>query len=139
MIILCYATLTIFALRINVSVAALKMSEELRWTATETGNVLSSLYYGYTAGQIPSIILAEKHGGSRALGVSVGASTLINILIPFASRVSIKWTYILQIMMGFFQAGCFPACYHLYPRWMPTSERTIMVAFVVTGVYMVQL
>jgi sugar phosphate permease len=137
MIVLCYAALTTFAIRVNLSVAVLKMSEELGWNTAETGNFLSSVYYGYTIGQIPSIIFAEKFGGSQTLGISIGASTLINILIPIASRHSIQWTYVLQTLVGFFQAGCFPACYHLYPRWMPTSERTIMVAFVVTGVYMV--
>lgn len=137
MIILCLSTLIIFILRINMSVVSLKITEDLKWTQTELQTVLSSLYYGYAIGQLPSNFLAHKYGGTLALGISIIGSCLLNLFIPIISKISIKYVIILQVFIGYFQAGAFPACYYLYPRWMPISERTVMVAFVVTGVYMV--
>lgn len=137
MIILCFSTLIIFTLRINMSVTALTIASELEWNEVELGHVYSSLYYGYALGQIPSNLLSQKYGGKYVLGVSIMVSCFLNLFVPVASKTSISSIITLQIFIGLFQAGCFPACYYLYPRWMPLNERTLMVSFVVTGVYMV--
>lgn len=137
MIILCFSTFIIFILRINMSVATLQIAKDLSWTETELQNVLSSLYYGYAFGQLPFNFLSHKYGGSIALGISVTISCILNLFIPIASKTSISSVMILQVFVGFFQAGAFPSCYYLYPRWMPVSERTIMVGFVISGVFLV--
>ncbi len=72
------------------------------------------------------------------LGVSVVGSSLLNPLIPTVSRASITGTLLFQSIIGLVQSLAFPSCYWMYPRWMPVVERTIMVAFVVSGVFLVR-
>jgi MFS transporter, ACS family, solute carrier family 17 (sodium-dependent inorganic phosphate cotransporter), other len=43
-----------YMLRVNISVAAVKMEESLGWTSTQKGLVFSSFYIGYALGQMPS-------------------------------------------------------------------------------------
>jgi sugar phosphate permease len=131
------ATMITFIMRINMSVASLQMALEFNWNENELGYVLSSFYWGYAFGQIPSILLAEKFGGSIILGTSVMMSAALNLLIPSLSKISLISMLILQTLTGLFQAAAFPSCYYLYPRWMPVVERTVMVGFVISGVFLV--
>ena len=71
------------------------------------------------------------------MGVSVVASSFLNLFVPSAAASSLGTALFLQALIGLIQAAAFPSCYYLYPRWMPVSERTIMVAFVVSGVFLV--
>ena len=137
-IILFLATMISFILRINLSIVSLKMSEEYLWNNKQLSLLFSSFYIGYSIGQIPSILFAEKYGGSIILGTSIAISSFLNALIPLISKRSFIGLLVIQILNGLFQAAAFPSCYYLYPRWMPINERTIMVGFVISGVFLVR-
>ena len=138
-IVLCLSTLLLFILRINISITFLKMSENLSWSNSSLQLIFSSLYYGYAIGQLPANFLSNKYGGTFTLGLCITMSCLLNLLIPIIAKISVSYLIVLQVLIGYFQAGVFPSCYYLYPRWMPISERTVMVAFVVLGVYLVKI
>lgn len=139
MMVLCTATMTVYIMRISMSVAALEMSIDLNWSTSQLGLILSAYYWGYAAGQIPSILLAKKYGGTIVLGISVVGSAMLTPLIPVVSRMSFGMILFLQAVVGVIQSMAFPSCYWMYPRWMPVSERTLMVAFVVSGVFIVSM
>ena len=43
-----------YTLRVNMSVAIKDIAEDLNWSDSQKGLVLSSFYWGYTIGQIPA-------------------------------------------------------------------------------------
>ena len=43
-----------YSLRVNVSVAAVKMEDALGWSQSQKGLLFSSFYIGYAIGQMPS-------------------------------------------------------------------------------------
>ena len=57
--------------RVNISVAAIAMKEDLGWTQTEKGLVLSSFFVGYMLFMFASGWLATRYGGKRVLGLAV--------------------------------------------------------------------
>ncbi|HEX7375412.1 MAG TPA: MFS transporter, partial [Steroidobacteraceae bacterium] len=57
--------------RVNISVAAVTMKEQLGWSQTEKGLVLSSFFIGYLLFMLASGWLATRYGGKRVLGVAV--------------------------------------------------------------------
>ena len=59
---MCSGLMVNYTLRVNMSVAVEDLSEELGWSSSEEGLMLSSFYWGYTLGQIPAGRLAHRHG-----------------------------------------------------------------------------
>jgi len=58
----------VYTLRVNMSVAASDMKDELGWSDAEKGLVLSSFYWGYAVGQIPASRLIQKYGAKWIFG-----------------------------------------------------------------------
>ena len=56
---LCSGVIIVYTLRVNMSVAAPKMRDDLGWSDSQKGLVLSSFYWGYAAGQIPASYIAQ--------------------------------------------------------------------------------
>ena len=61
-VLLCFAAAFISYIdRSNLSVAAIAMKEEFRWSETTKGFVLSSFFVGYMLLQVPSALLANRY------------------------------------------------------------------------------
>jgi ACS family sodium-dependent inorganic phosphate cotransporter len=135
--ILFLATLITFLLRVCMSVTALQMKVDFGWSENDLGMVLSSYYWGYSLGQVPSILIAEKFGGKLTLGIGVFIPSLLNFLVPTCSKFSVSYTVTLQALIGIAQSAAFPSCYYLFPRWIPLLERTIMVSYCMSGIFLV--
>lgn len=58
-----------YLLRVNISVAAQDMRDELHWTESQKGFVLSSFYWGYAVGQIPASRVAQRYGAKWTFGL----------------------------------------------------------------------
>jgi sugar phosphate permease len=58
---LCSGVAINYTLRVNISVAAPSMKEELNWNEKDRGYVLSAFYWGYALGQVPSSKLAQVY------------------------------------------------------------------------------
>lgn len=56
---LCSGVIIVYTLRVNMSVAAPKMTDELNWTEAQKGYVLSAFYWGYALGQLPASFVAQ--------------------------------------------------------------------------------
>ncbi|MFO1394618.1 MAG: ACS family MFS transporter [Steroidobacteraceae bacterium] len=120
--------------RVNISVAAVAMREELGWTQTEKGLVLSSFFVGYMLFMYPSGWLARRYGGHVVLGVAVIAWSVFTLLTPAAAAVSVGTLVAARICMGLGEAAIFPATVELFSRWIPTVERTRAIARFLSGI-----
>lgn len=41
-----------------------------------------------------------------------------------------------RVLIGFFESASFPAIYHFFPIWVPTTEKTFMIPFIISGIYL---
>lgn len=120
--------------RVNISVAAIAMQEELGWSDTTKGLVMSSFFIGYMLFMAPAGWLANRIGGRRVLGFAVVWWSLWTMLTPPAAMASLAVLVVARIALGLGEAATFPAIYNLYGRWVPTEERTRAVSLMVSAI-----
>jgi ACS family sodium-dependent inorganic phosphate cotransporter len=131
---LCFAAVFISYIdRTNISVAAIPMKEEFRWTETTKGFVLSSFFVGYLLLQIVSGTLANRYGGKIVLGIAVLWWSLFTMLTPPAAAVSLAALIGARIALGLGEAAVFPACINMVGRWVPVARRSRAVALFASG------
>jgi ACS family sodium-dependent inorganic phosphate cotransporter len=134
---LCFlASFIAYTDRVNISVAAVAMQEDLGWSQTQKGLVLSSFFIGYLLFMYASGALAKRYGGRNVLGLAVVAWSVFTLLTPLAAAVSIPLLIATRILMGVGEAAIFPASVELYSRWIPVTERTRAMARLLSGIPM---
>lgn len=125
-----------YTLRVNISVAAQKMRDDLGWTENQKGSVLSAFYVGYACGQIPAARWAQVYGARRMFGLSILIPSILTLLVPLACKQSFVFALLIRSILGLFESSCFPAVYSFFPKWIPLKEKTIMVATTMSGIYL---
>eukprot|EP01038_Epipyxis_sp_PR26KG_P017929 gene17929-25086_t len=81
LIALLFTGLTILhTLRVNMSVAAQRMRDDFDWSEAQKGIVLSSFYWGFAAGLLPSSKLAQIYGAKWIFGLSVLIPSALTML-----------------------------------------------------------
>jgi len=120
--------------RVNISVAAVAMKEQLGWSETEKGLVLSAFFIGYLVFMYPAGLLATRFGGKAVLGLSVLAWSILTLVTPWAAMTSLGTLLLARVSMGVGEAGMTPAAYDLFGRWVPPGERARSVAVLLSGV-----
>jgi ACS family sodium-dependent inorganic phosphate cotransporter len=134
-LILCFLALLIaYTDRVNISVAAVAMREQLGWTQTTKGFVLSAFFVGYMLFMIVSGWLAHRYGGKRVLAVAVVIWSVFTLLTPWAATHSIAVLIAVRIGLGIGEAAVLPAAFELFGRWVPSHERTRAVARYLSGI-----
>ena len=128
------ATVLGYTDRVNLSVAAVAMREQLGWSQTEKGIVLSAFFVGYTLFMFASGWLATRVGGKRVLGLSVLAWSIMTLLTPGSARVSFAVLLAARVAIGAGEAGLFPAAYELFGRGVPPAERPGAIARMLSGI-----
>ncbi len=111
------------------------MRDELHWTEYEKGLVLSAFYWGYALGQIPSSRLAHVMGAKFLFGLSVLIPSIITLLVPVACRTSFPLALFTRAILGLFESACFPCVFHFYVKWIPNSEKTLLITLINSGIY----
>jgi ACS family sodium-dependent inorganic phosphate cotransporter len=120
--------------RVNISVAAVAMREQLGWTQTEKGLVLSSFFVGYMLFMYASSLLAKRWGGRNVLGGAVIAWSVFTLLTPPAAALSLGTLITIRVLLGVGEAAVFPAAVEIYSRWVPDVERTRAMARLLSGI-----
>lgn len=120
--------------RVNISVAAVAMGEDLGWTQTTKGVVLSSFFIGYMLFMVASGWLSLRYGGKRVLAVAVVWWSAFTLLTPYAASVSTGALIAARIALGIGEAAVFPATYDMLSRWTPAQERTRAIARLLSGI-----
>ena len=134
MLMCCLALLIAYTDRVNMSVAAVAMREELGWTQTIKGFVLSAFFVGYMLCMIVSGWLSSRYGGKRVLAAAVIIWSVFTLLTPWAALHSIGMLIAVRIGLGVGEAAVLPATFELFSRWVPAGERTRAVASFLSGV-----
>ena len=117
--------------RTNLSVAAIAMQEELGWTETDKGAVLSSFFVGYLLMMVASGALANRYGGKVVLGIAVVWWSLFTILTPPAALLSMTGLIAARIALGLGEAAVFPASINMIGRWVPAAHRSRATAMLI--------
>lgn len=128
------ATVVGYTDRVNISVAAVAMKEQLGWSQTQKGLVLSSFFVGYMLFMFASGWLATRFGGKRVLALSVLAWSVLTLLTPLAASLSLGVLVVARVGMGIGEAGLFPSSYAMFGRWVPAHERSRAVARLMSGI-----
>ena len=145
MVVWCHLGLIlVYAMRVNLSVAAEKMQDQFGWSDSTKGFVLSSFFIGYAIGQIPGGFIATRFGGKWVFGLGVFATAILSLFLPLAacgnllcppSTTTSRLVAIdvLRVLMGLCESVTYPALYSLLSRWTPAEERSRMVAWTMCG------
>jgi MFS family permease len=91
---------------------------------------------GYSFGQIPASLVAERLGSKTTFGFAIIVPCLLTLLVPSAAHTSFSLLLALRALIGLAQAATFPSIYHFYPRWVPKAEKTKMISFSHSGMYL---
>ncbi|NJD30765.1 MAG: ACS family MFS transporter [Gammaproteobacteria bacterium] len=120
--------------RTNISVAAIAMKDELGWTETDKGLVLSSFFIGYLLLMAVSGALANRYGGWLVLGIAVLWWSIWTMLTPPAAMVSLAALLAARIALGLGEAAVFPASINMIGRWVPLERRSRATALLVSAI-----
>jgi len=104
---------------------------DLALTYTMSGALMSSYFVGYTIGQMPWGLLADRVGSRRVIAISIlgtAASTLV------FSAASGFWHAILaRFFSGLLGAGVFVPCVRLVSDWFPSNRRGTALGLLSVG------
>jgi MFS family permease len=67
---------------------------------------------------------------------SVAAPSFLTIMVPMACNHSLEAALTIRVLIGFFESASFPAIYHFFPIWVPNTEKTFLIPFIVSGIYL---
>jgi ACS family sodium-dependent inorganic phosphate cotransporter len=129
----CAAVFISYIDRTNISVAAIPMKEQFKWSETTKGLVLSSFFVGYILLQVVSGTLANRYGGKIVLGIAVLWWSLFTMLTRRAALLSLPALIGARIALGLGEAAVFPASINMVGRWVPASSRSRAVALFTSG------
>jgi ACS family sodium-dependent inorganic phosphate cotransporter len=118
-----FAVLIAYADRVNISVAAVAMQQDLGWTDSEKGTVLAAFFFGYVLMQVVGGWLSHKYGGERVLIASLIFWSLCTVLTPLAAHASFALLLIARIGLGLGEGPLTPAVFSLFARHVPPEER----------------
>ncbi|XP_026729511.1 vesicular glutamate transporter 1 isoform X1 [Trichoplusia ni] len=140
----------VYALRVNLSVAVVAMTEpvattldngtvvyipEFDWSSQTKGLVLSSFFYGYLVTQLPGGWLAAKIGGNRVFAIGIGATSLLTLFTPPLAHTSTALLIAVRVVEGLFEGVTYPCIHAVWSRWAPASERARLATFAFSGSY----
>ena len=61
--------------------------------------------------------------------------SFLTLLVPVAAHHSVGMTLFIRVLIGFFESATFPAVFYFFPIWVPLAEKTFMIPFIVSGMY----
>jgi hypothetical protein len=125
-----------YCLRVNLSIAASEIVDDLNWSDYQKGYLLSSFFWGYSVGQIPFTLIAQKYGHKYTFGSAVLFSSLVTLFFPSACQLSFPLGLLTRALTGLMSSALFPSSYHFFPRWIPLNEKTLMISLFGSGMYM---
>ena len=107
--------------RVNISIVAPMLKQEMGLTPTQLGLVFSAFAYPYAAMQILGGWFADKYGPRLVLAVLSIIWAIATILCGLSWGL---WSLIMfRILLGIGEGGAFPAATRSFTYWMPATER----------------
>jgi ACS family tartrate transporter-like MFS transporter len=122
------AILYVFCLldRGNVSIAALTMQEDLRFSDTVYGLGAGMFFLGYFLFEVPSNLIMERVGARRWIARIMFTWGLISGAMMFV-RTPLNF-YILRFLLGVAEAGFYPGILLYVTYWVPANARARVIS-----------
>ncbi|HUH63797.1 MAG TPA: MFS transporter [Terracidiphilus sp.] len=112
--------------RINISFAALRMNDDLHFSATVYGLGAGLFFIGYALCEVPSNLLLLRFGARRWMTRIMLTWGLLAAAMMFVRR---PWEfYTLRLLLGVAEAGFFPGVIYYLTLWFPASMRARAVS-----------
>lgn len=105
------------------------------WTRSEKSIIFETFFWTYVVFQIPAARLAEVVGAKWVLGIAGMGSALISFLSPWVASINVYLLALVRALMGVAQTALYPACYVIYTRWLPPTERSQALPVLGAGSY----
>lgn len=122
------ATLVNYLDRTVMSVAAPLIRGEFHIDPSIQGVVFSAFSFSYAFAQIPGGAFLDRHGIRLTYALALFFWSAMTLLLGFATGVI--WLIACLLMLGIFEAPCYPANSRILSNWFPQNERARA-----TGVY----
>ena len=107
--------------RLNVSLAALQMNDELGFSATVYGMGAGAFYLAYALFEVPSNMLLTRFGARRWLARIMFTWGILAASMMFI-RSPIQF-YVMRFLLGMAEAGFFPGVVYYLAHWFPRLQR----------------
>lgn len=107
--------------RINLSIAAPAMMEELNLSNAQIGLLGSAFAWFYALSQLPSGWLIDRFGAKKVLTLAIGWWSLATVFMGFAQGFVIL--IILRALLGMGEAPSLPSTAKIVASWFPKKER----------------
>ena len=118
--------------RTNVSIAQLRLSTDLHFSAQVYGIGVGLFFVGFILFEIPSNLLLDRIGARRTLlriMVGWGVISAATMFVRTPSQF-----YVARAFLGMAEAGFFPGILLYLTYWFPSSRRTRMTALFLLGI-----
>ena len=122
------ATMLNYLDRTVMSVAAPLIRGEFHIDPGIQGVVFSAFSFSYAFAQIPGGAFLDRHGIRLTYALALFFWSAMTLLLGFAT--GIIWLIACLLMLGIFEAPCYPANSRILSNWFPQQERASA-----TGVY----
>ncbi len=112
--------------RASVSFAALRMNQDLHFSATVYGFGAGLFFVGNAASEVPSNLLLLRFGAKRVLAAIMFAWGLIATAMMLV-RTPMEF-YALRLLLGVAEAGFYPGVLYYLTLWFPARMRARAVS-----------
>lgn len=103
--------------RANVSIAALQMNEDLKFSNTVYGLGAGVFFIGYFLLELPSNLILERVGARRWLARIMFTWGLVTVAFAFVQNATMF--YVLRFLLGAAEAGLYPGIVLYLTYWFP--------------------
>ena len=117
--------------RSNIGFAKLQMTQDLHMSEAVYGFGASLFFIGYLVFEIPSTLAVYRFGARGWLARIMLSWGIVTILLAFA--FSTTTFYILRLLLGIAEAGCYPGLIYFISLWFPQSYRVAVVGVLTLG------
>lgn len=116
--------------RSALSVASPSISTDLDLSPIELGWLLSAFAWSYVIAHLPVGLVVEHYGTRRTIGLGIGLSALISLLIagaglPLFANIALVLMFCARIVLGIIQAPLGSSSGIVISAWFPQTERGI--------------
>lgn len=120
--------------RVNLSVAATGITDELKLTPVQLGLLFSAFGWTYAALQIPGGILVDRVAPRILYSISLVAWSLVTLLLGLVKGFG--GLLGLRLAVGVFEAPAYPINNRIVSSWFPAQERASAIAVYTSGQFL---
>ena len=132
-------TAALYSCRTSVPLVAPAMAEDMKWSKTEIGTVLSSFFWGYSLTQIIGGYLSDKIGAERVILAAGCGWALITFWFHQISYLLVDrdrafaLIIFFRVLMGSCQGVHFPSMASITSKNLPSRERALFFSSLTGG------